>query len=355
MSRCEDEQMWEKMWEKMWRWANVKMSRCEDEKMWEKMWRWADVKMSRCEDEQMWEKMWEKMWRWANVKMSRCEDEKMWEKMWRWADVKMSRCERRCERRYEDEQMWRWAFVKMRRCERRYEERWADERRCERRCERRYEDEQMWRWADVKMRRCEDEKVRYRPPLLEEPCAQTLSGKKMKKHRTLRCTTSIHQPINLPGISGVQRSPTSPRYAWYHPCNRAQANSDTKRSQTSRTTAQLSGTCSWRYPISCILYGFVRSYKNFLYSFRKNASVRLESGSSTRFQWTTKEYKRNKQSHRKYWNTYVYIYIYITIHIYILLYYIYLYIISYIQLIYIQNERCWGFKCQNIQKLGRRR
>jgi len=27
------------------------------------------------------------------------------------------------------------------------------------------------------MRRCEDEKVRYRPPLLEEPCAQTLSGK----------------------------------------------------------------------------------------------------------------------------------------------------------------------------------
>jgi len=30
---------------------------------------------------------------------------------------------------------------------------------------------------DVKMRRCEDEKMRYRPPLLEEPCAQTLSGK----------------------------------------------------------------------------------------------------------------------------------------------------------------------------------
>ena len=26
-------------------------------------------------------------------------------------------------------------------------------------------------------RRCEDEKMRYRPPLLEEPCAQTLSGK----------------------------------------------------------------------------------------------------------------------------------------------------------------------------------
>ena len=31
----------------------------------------------------------------------------------------------------------------------------------------------------VKMRRCEDEKMRYRPPLLEEPCAQTLSGKIM--------------------------------------------------------------------------------------------------------------------------------------------------------------------------------
>ena len=29
----------------------------------------------------------------------------------------------------------------------------------------------------VKMRRCEDEKMKYRPPLLEEPCAQTLSGK----------------------------------------------------------------------------------------------------------------------------------------------------------------------------------
>jgi hypothetical protein len=27
------------------------------------------------------------------------------------------------------------------------------------------------------MRRCEDEKMRDSPPLLEEPCAQTLSGK----------------------------------------------------------------------------------------------------------------------------------------------------------------------------------
>ena len=29
------------------------------------------------------------------------------------------------------------------------------------------------------MRRCEDEKMFYRPPLLEEPCAQTLSGKRL--------------------------------------------------------------------------------------------------------------------------------------------------------------------------------
>jgi len=41
---------------------------------------------------------------------------------------------------------------------------------------RRCEDEKVVR-EDVKIRRCEDEKVRYRPPLLEEPCAQTLSGK----------------------------------------------------------------------------------------------------------------------------------------------------------------------------------
>ena len=55
-----------------------------------------------------------------------------------------------------DEKMWRWEDVKMRGCE---------------------DDEKMWRWENVKMR-CEDEKMFYRPPLLEEPCAQTLSGKK---------------------------------------------------------------------------------------------------------------------------------------------------------------------------------
>ena len=90
----------------------------------------------------------------ARGKKARGEDVKMWGcedvKMWGWEDVKMSRCE--------DAKMWRWADVKMRRCE----------------------DVKMWRWEDVKMRRCEDEKMRYRPPLLEEPCAQTLSGKRTK-------------------------------------------------------------------------------------------------------------------------------------------------------------------------------
>jgi len=35
------------------------------------------------------------------------------------------------------------------------------------------------------MRRCEDEKMFYRPPLLEEPCAQTLSGKKVLTNHNL--------------------------------------------------------------------------------------------------------------------------------------------------------------------------
>ena len=131
--RCEDVRMW--------RCEDVRMRRREDEQMW----RCEDVKMRRCEDE--------KMWRWEDVKMRRCEDEKMW----RWGDVKIRRCE--------DEKMWRWEDVKMIRCE--DEKMWS---------------EKMWRWEDVKMRRCEvsrceDEKMRYRPPLLEEPCAQTLSGK----------------------------------------------------------------------------------------------------------------------------------------------------------------------------------
>jgi len=36
----------------------------------------------------------------------------------------------------------------------------------------------MGRCEDVKMGRCEEEKMFYRPPLLEEPCAHTLSGRR---------------------------------------------------------------------------------------------------------------------------------------------------------------------------------
>ena len=58
-------------------------------------------------------------------------------------------------------------------------------------------------------RRCEDEKMFYRPPLLEEPCAQTLSGKTPRKSRR-----SPHIGSNIarlqPGSRKVQaRLPTS--------------------------------------------------------------------------------------------------------------------------------------------------
>ena len=185
----------------MWRWEDVKKGeskrargqegkrrRCEDVRMW----RWEDVKMRRCEDVRMWrwedvrrcEKMWEDVRRSEDVKMRRCEDVRMW----RWEDVKMRRCEdvrmrrcekmwedvRRCEdermrRRWEDEKMWSWEDVKMWRCE---DEMWRGEDVKMRGCE-----DEMWRWEeDEKKMRCEDEKMFYRPPLLEEPCAQTLSG-----------------------------------------------------------------------------------------------------------------------------------------------------------------------------------
>ena len=112
------------------------------------MWRCEDVRRRRCEDVKMWR--WEDVkWRWADVKMRRCEDVRMWrcedEKMWRWEDVKMW-----CE----NEKMWRW------------------------------EDVRMWRWEGVKMWRCEDLKMFDRPPLLEEPFAQTLSGKMWKQSKT---------------------------------------------------------------------------------------------------------------------------------------------------------------------------
>jgi len=45
---------------------------------------------------------------------------------------------------------------------------------------------------DVKMRRCEDVKMRYRPPLLEEPCAQTLSGNIIYYHIYIYTYIYIH-------------------------------------------------------------------------------------------------------------------------------------------------------------------
>ena len=183
----------------MWRWEDVKMRRCErryeDEKVWrcedEQMWRWEDVKTSRCEDEQM--------WRWADVKMRRCEDEN--EKMCRWADVKMSRCE--------DEQMWRWEGVKMRRCE----------------------DKKMWRWEGVregvKMRRWEDEKMRYRPPLLEEPCAQTLSGKNYGKSPCSMGKSTISMAISIANCNKL-RGGRDARISFFFPPLRA----GTRRTKT---------------------------------------------------------------------------------------------------------------------------
>ena len=175
--RCEDEKMWR--WEGVKMWCEgVKMRRCKDV-----MWRWEDEKMWGCEDVRLWwgcedVKMWrcedEKMWGWEDVKMW-CEDEKMWcedEKMWRREDVKMRRCEDvmwSCEdvKMWCEDVMWRWEDVKMSRCEN--EQMW----RCE--------DEKMWKCEDVKMWGCdEDVKIFDRPPLLEKPFAQTLSGKTCK-------------------------------------------------------------------------------------------------------------------------------------------------------------------------------
>ena len=44
----------------------------------------------------------------------------------------------------------------------------------------RWEDDMKMICVDVKIRRCEDVKMYHRPPRLEEPLAQTLSGKKCK-------------------------------------------------------------------------------------------------------------------------------------------------------------------------------
>ena len=126
MWRCENH-MWRCDDVQVLRWADVKAKRCEGEKV-----ICVDVRKRRCEGE--------RMWRWEDD-TCRCEGEKMISvdaKMWRWEDVKMICVDVRIRKR-EDEKM-----------------------RC----------------VDVKMRRCQDEKMMYRPPLLEEPSAQTLSGKK---------------------------------------------------------------------------------------------------------------------------------------------------------------------------------
>ena len=90
-----------------------------------------------------------RMWRWTDS-----EDVKM--KMWRCEDVKMRRCE--------DEKMWGWRWEKIVRWEDVEDEKGVKMRRCE--------DEKIWRWEDG-----EDVKMFDRPPLLEEPFAQMLSGK----------------------------------------------------------------------------------------------------------------------------------------------------------------------------------
>jgi len=56
----------------------------------------------------------------------------------------------------------------------------------------------------VKMRRCEDEKMRYRPPLLEEPCAQTLSGKRQK------AASDFWQMVNMCQILVPEIGPSHP-------------------------------------------------------------------------------------------------------------------------------------------------
>ena len=159
------------MWdEKMWRWEDVR--RCE--KMWVEVWEDVSGGVRRCE--KMWEdvrrsehrceKMWEDVYR-------SCEDVTMWPsedvKMRRWGDAKVWRWE-------DEKKIWGWedgtapAPAFKREIEKKERARGQEEKMW---------DEKMWRWEDVKMRRCEDEKMFYRPPLLEEPCAQTLWGKRM--------------------------------------------------------------------------------------------------------------------------------------------------------------------------------
>ena len=47
------------------------------------------------------------------------------------------------------------------------------------------------------MRRCEDEKMFHRPPLLEEPCAQTLSGKSFLMAKVVRIRNLSHLSLRF--------------------------------------------------------------------------------------------------------------------------------------------------------------
>jgi hypothetical protein len=58
------------------------------------------------------------------------------------------------------------------------------------------------------MRRCKDEKIRYRPPVLEEPCAQTLSAKSGMIQKTLKNTT--------PQSSRFNTQPTPHSFIYLH-------------------------------------------------------------------------------------------------------------------------------------------
>ena len=90
---------------------------------------------------------------------------------------------------------------------------WEDVRRCEK------------MWEDVKMRRCND-----RPPLLEEPFAQTLSGKINDSHglrfgrpmfRQMVCT-SVGGHLGIFyfwGISGLWKFPAAIGQLWFKRCH----------------------------------------------------------------------------------------------------------------------------------------
>ena len=75
--------------------------------------------------------------------------------------------------------------------------------------------------------RCEDEKMFYRPPLLEEPCAQTLSGKRKVSVMLYTCNVvlslsmfhlSFHVWLMLLHDSYVSRFPADRRSSQAGPC-----------------------------------------------------------------------------------------------------------------------------------------